>query len=275
MEQLIGNPLGVVVFWSAPGNAAPVHYDEIDVIVIQLQGTKQWYISNEPSVLPNKWKTTAEGVPRFDSYQTVDVGPGDFIYLPRGTAHTVKSTSESIHLSIGFVPLTVRDGVNAVLDHLSDELKSIRQNLGIRADRLNEQSSQATINQQIREALQELQTQCGSDQFIDYALKRRRAKMIAELPKLTSKPIFSALQPTTKVSHNPHAMIEMLSTPDAVDLCLPGEHIIVHKGAQQSLEFIVNTPTFTISQLPGDFGNDVKVALVSRLVSSGFLHVEA
>ncbi len=273
LEKQIGNPVGVVVFWSAPTNAAPVHYDEVDVIVIQLVGTKQWYISNAPTTLPNKWKNTAEGTPPFSDYQTIDVAPGDFIYLPRGTAHTVKSTSESIHLSIGFVPVTVREGMNAVLDHLSDLDIRLRQNIGHRADDITNADNQTTIHQQIRQGLEHLLAQSQSDAFIEDALKRRQAHMIAALPKLKPTTLASPLQANTAIVHSPHAMVEMIATADTVDFSQPGEHILVHKGAQESLTFIINTPRFLVSDIPGEFGLDVKVALVSRLLSSGFLQL--
>ena len=273
LEKQIGNPVGVVVFWSAPTNAAPVHYDEVDVIVIQLVGTKQWYISNTPTTFPNKWKNTAEGAPPFNDYQTVDVAPGDFIYLPRGTAHTVKSTSESIHLSIGFVPVTVREGMNAVLDHLSDLDIGLRQNIGQRADDIINDDKHATINQQIRQGLEKLLAQSQSDAFIEDALKRRQAHMIAALPKLKPTILTSALQANTIIEHSPHAMVEMIATVDTVDFSQPGEHILVHKGAQESLTFIINTPRFIVSDIPGELGLDVQLALVSRLLSSGFLQL--
>ena len=273
LEKQIGNPVGVVVFWSAPTNAAPVHYDEVDVIVIQLVGTKQWYISNTPTNLPNKWKNTAEGAPPFSDYQTIDVGPGDFIYLPRGTAHTVKSTSESIHLSIGFVPVTVREGINAVLDHLSDIDIGLRQNIGQRADDINNEAKHAAIHQQIRQGLEQLLAQSQSDTFIADALKRRQAHMIAALPKLKPTALTTAVQANTAIEHSPHAMVEMIATVDAVDFCQPGEHILVHKGAQESLTFIINTPRFVVSDIPGEFGLDVKIALVSRFLSSGYLQL--
>lgn len=59
--------------------------------------------------------------------------------------------------------------------------------------------------------------------------------------------------------------------PELVDFRQPGERMLVHRGAEQSLRFIANTPEFRVAELPGELGDDVKVALVNRLVASGFL----
>jgi hypothetical protein len=47
----------------------------------------------------------------------------------------------------------------------------------------------------------------------------------------------------------------------------------VHKGVEASMRFIANTTEFDLADIPGGFGDDIRVALVQRLVQVGFLHV--
>ena len=136
LELTVESPVGAVIFWSAAGAEAPVHHDDIDVIAIQLAGRKLWFVSNDPPTLPNQWKGVGEAPPKLERYNTIDVGPGDLLYLPRGTAHTVHSTTESIHVSIGFVPVTLRDALIAAIDHLSDLDMPLRAGVTPRADDL-------------------------------------------------------------------------------------------------------------------------------------------
>jgi ribosomal protein L16 Arg81 hydroxylase len=274
LEEIVENPVGVVVFWSAAGAAAPVHYDEVDVIVIQLVGTKRWFVSEQPSKLPNKWKEAGESPPAFNKYQTVDVGPGDFMYLPRGTVHTVQSTSESLHLSIGFVPITVREGITAVLDHLSDLERSLRMDIGLRSDEVNTEAALPTISAQIKDGIEKLLTHCQTEQFVKDAMSRRRARMIAELPKLSAVRGAQEINLSTYVKHNPLAMIQMIRTSDIIDFCQPGEHILIHKGVEDVMDFIVKTEKFCVADVPGDIADDVRIALVSRLISSAYLLVD-
>ncbi|MBU3020591.1 cupin domain-containing protein [Aestuariibacter sp. A3R04] len=274
LEKVLQTPVNVVAFWSAPGASAPVHHDEVDVIVIQLEGTKRWFISDTPTTFPNRWKKAGELPPAMPKYKTVDVKPGDFIYLPRGTAHTVESTSESIHLSIGFVPLTTRDVLNAALDHLSDLQLPLRKDFGPRADNLAGTETADSTAEEVCEQLQTLLTACQDKAFIDMALQRRRAKMILDLPKLSVSQPVPVVSLHSKVKHNPMAMSECISTENIVDFTQPGEQILVHLGAKESLDFIRNTRAFCIADVPGAIDNQVRVALVQRLVNSGFLQVE-
>lgn len=271
LEKIIQTPVGVVVFWSAPGAAAPVHHDEVDVIVIQLEGSKKWFISEEPPTLPNKWKEAGESPPVMNQFKTVDVGPGDLLYLPRGTAHTVQSTSESIHLSIGFVPVTVRDALNATLDHFSDLNRLIRADIGHRSDSLSAQRDVDYLASQVRSHLEALLSASQQDDFIRDAMQRRRARMILDLPKLAPSPITEQLTIQSLVKHNPLALSEMIATDKNVDFSQPGDQILVHLGAQESMQFVKDTASFRIADIPGDIADDVRIALVHRLLSSGFL----
>ncbi|MFV1466281.1 cupin domain-containing protein [Idiomarina sp. HB] len=274
LERQIQSAVNVVIFWSEQGGNAPIHHDEVDLIVIQLEGTKRWFISEEPPVLPNKWKSAGEKPPVMNNYHTVDVKPGDLIYLPRGTAHTVQSTSESIHVAIGFVPVTIRDAINAALDHYSELHKPLRMGLGPRGDCLTEQPNNPQIPEQIRHYLKRLSEACQDDAFIERALSRRKTRMIRELPKLPNSKSDQSITLTTQVKHHPLAMSELTVTEDILDFCQPGEQIFIHLGAQKCIEFIIKTPCFYVSDIPDQINDDVKAALVDRLVTSGFLVVD-
>lgn len=272
LEMLLEKPVGTVVFWSETEAMAPVHDDEVDVIIIQLHGKKQWYISQEQPKLVNSWKALGQTVPQLGRYETIDVEPGDLLYLPRGTAHTVKSTSESIHLAIGFTPLTVRDAVNAALDHLSDMDRGIRSNLGERADNVSSGDGLEYAQQQILDTLAKLTSACQSPDFIKQTLTYRRARMIFDdLGKLPSNTAVAQANIQSRVRHNDLAMAEMAVTEAILDFRQPGEQTLVHPGVEESMRFIKDTPEFTVSQIPGQVGDDIRVALVNKLLATRFL----
>jgi hypothetical protein len=64
---------------------APVHFDDHDLIVVQLRGTKSWYVSNEPAGLNNTWQTIPGDPLKLGDHTTIDVLPGDLLY--RREAH--------------------------------------------------------------------------------------------------------------------------------------------------------------------------------------------
>ncbi|MDX1556075.1 MAG: cupin domain-containing protein, partial [Xanthomonadales bacterium] len=156
IEEIFENPASPGIFWSAAGADAPVHHDEVDLVIVQLTGTKRWFVSSDPPTLPNMWKVAGEGAPPLEQHTVFDVTPGDVIYLPRGTAHTVQSLTDSIHVSIGFLPVTVREAMSAAVDFLSETERSIRAGITDRADDLCRGQGAEQVVKRLRHALDTL-----------------------------------------------------------------------------------------------------------------------
>lgn len=271
LEVMLRQPVDAVAFWSEAGATAPVHYDEYDLIAIQLSGRKRWFISDAPPLLANEWKRIGEGPPPFDSFQTVDVAPGDLIYLPRGTPHTVQSTTESIHVSIGFVPLTLRHAVMAVLDHLSDLDRPLRTRVCSRADAFAGGDIPDEIPGLVRAAIERLVAAARSDEFIHEAVEHRLSRALGDLSKLPAATIPPGLGIDSRLRHAPLAAAHVIETAEVVDFSQPGQHILVHRGAHESLRFIAANEEFRVRDIPGGLDDEVRLALVARLLSSGFL----
>ncbi len=271
LEFIVQNPVGVVIFWSETGARAPVHHDEVDVIVIQLQGSKRWFISDEPPTLSNNWTGLGEQPPALGRHRVIDVSAGDLLYVPRGTAHTVESTGESIHLSIGFVPVTVREAIAAALDFLSDLDKPLRLNLG-QLEQPVASGNGAVMPQQIRHGIEKLRNICQSEQFLQDALNFRTAKMIQKLPKLTTDSAV-ATSANQQVRHHPLAIAQLMATPHILDFRQPGKQSLIHLGVERSVRFIINTSQFSIRDIPGDIGDDVRLALVNKMLADGYLQL--
>ncbi|RYY43528.1 MAG: hypothetical protein EOP59_07805, partial [Sphingomonadales bacterium] len=269
LEFLLHQPVKASLFWSAAGARAPVHYDDNDNVVIQLTGRKRWLISAEPPSLHNAWRDVAEGTPALIEPQAVDLDEGDLLYVPRGTPHTVISETESLHLAIVFTPVTLREVIIAALDHLSDDDRALREKAIGRHDA---GVDMVALSARVGAVLDGLQAAARSPEFLTTALQRRSSRVIGGLERLVgaSPP---PLTPYSRVRHSPLAMCHMLATPGMIDFCQPGEHINVHRGVEPALRFISVTPSFRVADLPGEMADEVRVALVGRLVTSGFLEV--
>lgn len=273
LETVFSCKADTVVFWSGPGARAPVHDDEYDVIALQLHGRKKWFLSNALPSLPNPWKA-GKRVPELGQHSTIEVEPGDLLYIPRGTVHTVESMTESIHLSIGFTPVTVRDAIAAALDHCSDGERSLREGVTERAESVAAGEETARIAEEVRAGLKKLVAACESDEFIREAIEWRTSRMICDMAPLPSTPP-RPISLDTRLRHHPLAAAKVILAGQDLDFAQPGQHILVHPGAEESLRYIASTSEFTVADIPGPLADDVRIALVQRLVATGFLEVAA
>ena len=232
-EVLLHKPVTVSAFWSRGGMRAPVHFDDHDLLVVQLRGTKRWYVSSRPSELNNVWATIPSTPPELGPHDTVDVRPGDILYLPRGTWHSVDSDTASLHVSIGFTPLTLREAVIAALDHLSDLDRGWR----------------ATVGGRLGFQLRGL----GLEQLLP--------------------PIVQATGNLATAYRHELAFCHLTASPERIDVSYPGGHLYIHRGVQLCIEYMMNNTRFRVRDIPGEVGDDIRLSLAGRFLEIGFLQL--
>ena len=86
------------------GKAFKPHWDNHDVIVVQVHGTKRWRSFGVPDPLPTRKHRDGDPVPAEVEWEGM-MRPGDVLYLPRGEVHEAElETADSVHLTIGIKP---------------------------------------------------------------------------------------------------------------------------------------------------------------------------
>jgi hypothetical protein len=116
-----------------------------------------------------------------------------------------------------------------------------------------------------------LAAHCASDAFIAQALQRRSSRVIGDLDKLgVAKPLPSVSM-GSRLRHGPTAICHLIANAKMIDFSYPGGHIYVHRGAEESVRFIAETPEFSVRDIPGAIGDDVRIALVEKFLAAGFL----
>jgi hypothetical protein len=265
LEAILHQPVDASLFWSEAGAGAIVHYDNRDNLVLHLHGRKRWYISTDPPGLQNNWKHVDEPPTKLERHRMVEVGPGDLLYIPRGTPHTVESDTESLHLALLFVPLTLRDLLIAAVDHLSDTDRTFRETLvgPIHSAR------PAALAARLADGLSRLGAR--SADFAGEAMEHRSSRMIGDLPALARPQAIEPLSAESRVRHAPLAVCHLRRAGGTIDFSLPGSHIAIHPGVEEELRFIRDVAEFRIGDMPGSASMDVRLALIGRLVAEGLL----
>jgi cupin superfamily protein len=275
LEFFFHQPATAEAFWSRGDAKAPPHHDDYDLIAIQLMGRKRWFISTDPASLPNPWKSGPSPPPTLERHEVIEVGPGDLLYLPRGTDHRVDALADSLHLSIGFVPLTLRDAIGAVLDHLSELDRTFRETVGNRLSYSIRRNDFGNLVPRIRDGVARLTQICGSEEFVAQALQRRSSRSIGDLKKSGIPEHHAKISTATLVRHSPSAISHLMANREQIDFSHPGGHVYIHRGVELGARYVAETPEFRVRDVPGEIGDDVRIALIDKFLSSGFLVVVA
>ena len=117
--------LGQTVFTNAyvthgEGGALAPHYDDHDVLVLQLHGAKRWFSHGTPT--PSPVTPSPDGVDFGPAQWDTVVNAGDVLYLPRGEVHhTEVVTTPSVHLTFGIDTTRGVDLAAAILEDVANE----------------------------------------------------------------------------------------------------------------------------------------------------------
>ncbi len=266
LELLLHQPVDASLFWSKAGAGAAVHYDNRDNLVFQLHGRKRWFVSTDSPGLQNDWRHIGEPLPHLQPHRVIQAGPGDLLYIPRGTPHTVDSVSESLHLAVLFVPTTLRDALIAAIDFMSDSDRSLRETAAERAG-----GGAMGLASRVHSSLERLAATSRSGGFVEAAMEHRSSRFVGNLPGLPKPLAVPQVSPEMRVRHSPLAIFHLRRTGDWIDFAFPGDRLAIHPGVEEELRFIRDRAEFRIGDIPGASSVEVRAALVGRLMAAGLL----
>lgn len=130
LERLFLHPVQANAYLTPPGaQGFRLHYDTHDVLVLQVQGRKDWRVwEAQPVPSPTRRTPWTRDMPVPGEPHALTLRPGDALYLPRGVPHEAKGQSDgaSLHLTIGFLEPCWAEALRLLLDRLEPEDPSLR-----------------------------------------------------------------------------------------------------------------------------------------------------
>lgn len=144
--------INVYASWTATEGFG-THWDDHDVIVVQLEGAKRWRLYGPTRLNPLHRDTEAPEPPVGEPIEEIVLRVGDMLYLPRGWWHAVAATEgRSLHLTCGLQATTVAD----LLGWLSDRLRTseaVRAHLPVFAQPQEQAAYLEVLRKEVTDAL--------------------------------------------------------------------------------------------------------------------------
>lgn len=260
----------VNAYVTPPGSQGFVaHYDEHDVLILQIQGSKIWHLYNGADVPPHEMRRQVPideaGLP---SPTDLRLEVGDVLYLPRGRVHAAEATSEpSVHLTVGIHAPTLLALVTRELYSLSFSDDRVHTRLPPR--HLDDTEVRARVGVLVRDIVRTLEEPSviaeGLGELEDVLVKRGRCPPIGQLSSAAGidgrtmvvkyQPLYSRVTAAAGGVALHFAQLVMNAGPD-------------HKDAMLFLS--KSTEPFRVCDLPG-LSAQQQTALARTLVLSGFL----
>lgn len=126
-----------------------LHWDDHDVFVLHLYGTKKWQFFGASREYP-LYRDVSEGdVPTWNPIFETNLTPGDILYIPRGHWHNVVGYgAHTMHLTIGITTPTGIDLINWLCDELRTE-SYFRKDLPIHSNENTKNTHMKNLNRLI------------------------------------------------------------------------------------------------------------------------------
>jgi hypothetical protein len=105
---------------SSSGTHIPLHFDTPDLLVLQIDGEKEWTLFGDPVPGSCRYRTLEER-PNNISAQVV-LRRGDVLFLPSGLHHQCEPEGDSLHLAISIYRRTGMDFVDHLRSVAADDL---------------------------------------------------------------------------------------------------------------------------------------------------------
>ncbi|WP_404190384.1 JmjC domain-containing protein [Streptomyces tauricus] len=112
LARLFSAKAGAVAFWTRAGeDGLRVHRDDGHLFVVQIAGTKRWYLYDTPREAAD-WRPGYVRDEDLAGAETVDLRAGQVLYLPEGIAHHTRTLdTESVHVTVAVREPGLRDTV--------------------------------------------------------------------------------------------------------------------------------------------------------------------
>ncbi|WP_299486435.1 cupin domain-containing protein [Acaryochloris sp. IP29b_bin.137] len=249
------------------------HYDEHDVLILQITGAKEWKLYPSTVELPSHLRDQQIGRHKLDAPDLmVMLQPGDLLYIPRGIVHQAASQeTPSIHVSLGLYPTFTYE--------LLEELVAIAQ-----ADPafrkaiphgFTSSEQQQTFYQQFQTLSQSLFSNINPAELVKrkYAAFQcdRKSEDQGRFQDLIHLP---QLNPNSVVAHRPYILFTIDRSPTQIILNFYQKSLTFPIFLAPSLTDLLDHPCLAIRDIGGLINDAGRLALAKTLIQEGFLMIK-
>ncbi len=271
IEVELNFPVQVNAYITPPGSRGLVpHYDDHDVLILQIQGSKIWHLYTGVDIPPREMQRRDKAVPTegLPSPTDLHVEVGDVLYLPRGLVHAADTDAEqSIHLTVGIhapTALTLAIGALYSLSFHDDRLNAL-----LPPRHLDDADVHAILGVLLRDAVRTIEDPTavakGLDALADVLVRRGRCPPIGQIAKA------GEIDGQTLVTKYKPLYSQVRAVAGGVALQFAKLSITVGADHEAALLYMSSSvEPFRVCDLPG-LRAELQIELARKLIASGFL----
>ncbi len=248
------------------------HYDNHDVFVVQVLGSKDWKIYDTPITLPFRGQRFEKEMYKpGEVTQTFTLRAGDIAYVPRGVMHDAESTDEtSLHITLGVIGRTWTDLLLEALPAVALKDPEFRRTLppGFAQPDFDRSQTQATFARLMQRIAEEATLDDVFDEFVDNFVNSRTPVLRGQMDQVNRLPDLTL---ETECGARPDMILRIIEKEDGIAVRSYGHEITFPAHAAGPVKFALANARYRVRDVPDDLDDDGKLVLVRRLVREGLV----
>lgn len=269
LEKYFNFPLQTNIYLTpASARGFNAHFDNHDVFLLQVYGSKIWKVYDSPVYLPTKpfdkkkWVATA---PIID----VELKAGDTLYMPRGYVHEGLTTnSASMHITLGLLTYKWIDMLRLLLAG-ADEIKQCRETLPLAEIGSDE------FREKLAGVFGEILHKTDFENIRHNASERFMKKsMSADDNRLFDILAIDTINNKTILHKRREINCRHIIESDSCVLIFYDKKISFPRYAEDALNYILMNDNFRIEDIITNLDTQGKTILIKSLVKEGFLTMQ-
>lgn len=252
------------------GQGSFPHWDNHDVFILQVMGSKRWKIEKKRRLFPGLGERMGEdGRELRGNLHSFTLEQGDLIYIPRGFVHAAECGEvPSLHITFGVKPFFLQEILGAAIQAAvqRDERWRTALPLGFM------HGQRETVVRRAMAALREI----TDETFLGAVVDRFREELVETFPLDVSGQVEDFYQPAAiglgdSVGPRRGIVYQVHVDGDTVRLNYGARSIVFPGFFQDALNFSLRTPAFAVRDLPGELQDEERVAFIERLMQEGLV----
>lgn len=247
------------------------HYDDHDVFIMQVLGSKNWRLYGSPVELPSRSHRHEWGkylsMPLKESFS---LEAGDLLYIPRGHLHDAETSREaSIHITFGFHPPYLYELMEELARRSQDSPGFRRAIPGIIRHVEPEE-----FEAKVKEQLHALVNEANIGEILGVMERRfiswRNPGRQTSFRDLLSLP---GLDETVSVTPIRSMLYRLEKENGEIHLHLPGNRLKFPAFLEDPLRQLLESDSIRVADITGLLDAPGRIALVKQLVAAGVLQL--
>ncbi|MEO8300169.1 MAG: cupin domain-containing protein [Rhizomicrobium sp.] len=252
------------------GKGFTPHWDNHDVFVLQVVGSKHWKVENERRLLPEKEAVTPEEDRAFKGEVTsFTLEQGDMVYIPRGFLHAAECGSESsLHITAGIYPSEWCDLLVAIVNAATRQDEKLRAFLPM--------GFLSTGREEVADRVMAALRGMIDREFLQQVVDMYRNDIVKGFPLDVSGQVTSFFRPAPltlddQVRPRAGTVYTINTAADSVSIYVGARTVTFPGFFGAALDFALKTPRYAVRDLPGDLEDEEKLAFAERVMQEGLI----